>query len=97
MRLNSITALISEMIGKQYSPVIDVAIHAFETDMAVKLTNSQISHLANKAQLLYDKYRTAVFEGEDNPYTIQERQEIMKLFFHGEDISLYISLLEDAC
>lgn len=88
MRLYIIGQIVSEMIGKQYTPIIDKAIYSFESDKAVKFTDHQIRQLACKAKSLYDYYRIEVFEGSVNPYSIAERQEIMKLYLNGKDLSL---------
>lgn len=94
MRLDTITHLVCKLIGKQYTPIIDVAIYSFEADMAVKFTERQIGHLACKSRSLYDQYRKEVFEGDDNPYTFMERQELIKYHLHGKDLSLYVSTLD---
>lgn len=95
MRLDTITYLVCKLIGKQYTPIIDVAIYSFEADMAVKFTEHQVRNLACRARSLYDQYRTEVFEGDSNPYTFTERQELIKHYLHGKDVSLYVATLQE--
>lgn len=94
MRLITITELVSEIIGRQYTPIIDNAIANLESDRSMRFNVSQIRFLACKAQSIYDHYRIEVFEGNTNPYTLEERQDIIKYYLDGQDVSLYVAIFE---